>query len=312
MPHIDVDACTRRGIVVCTGARVAVRARRAHAGADPRVRPAASSTTPSRCGPGRWQTTIGRELHGTHARHRRLRDDRRARRRLRRGARDARARLGPRRRRSSARAADGYEAEPDLDALCARFGRASACTSSCRRRRVGIVTARASRADEAGRAARQHGPRRAGRAGRARGCARGRPARARGRSTCSTRSRPPATRSSRIAAVLATPHLGYVTWETYETLLRRRRSPRWTRSPPGAPIGVANPEALEAGARLRGEAAGRRCASAPRVGAGQTRPDAPPAVASTSRPIWATSSSSDANTASSRSRSHTSTTSRLP
>ena len=47
-------------------------------------------------------------------------------------------------------------------------------------------------------------------------------------------------------AVLATPHLGYVTWETYEAYFERR-SPRSIAFAAGAPIDVVNPAALVAG-----------------------------------------------------------------
>jgi len=63
MPHIDVDECTRRGIVVCSGSGSA------HAPAELTLALILAST---RCivadtvalRAGTWQTTIGRELHG--------------------------------------------------------------------------------------------------------------------------------------------------------------------------------------------------------------------------------------------------------
>ena len=53
-------------------------------------------------------------------------------------------------------------------------------------------------------------------------------------------------------AVLATPHLGYVTWETYESYFGEAFA-QVNAFAAGAPVGVVNPEALEAGA---GPAAG--------------------------------------------------------
>ena len=53
--------------------------------------------------------------------------------------------------------------------------------------------------------------------------------------------------------VLATPHLGYVTWETYESYFAQAFA-QLDAFAAGAPIGVVNPEALEATALLRGEA----------------------------------------------------------
>ena len=47
--------------------------------------------------------------------------------------------------------------------------------------------------------------------------------------------------------MLATPHLGYVTWETYETYFGQAFA-QVVAFAEGSPIDVANPEALEAGA----------------------------------------------------------------
>jgi D-3-phosphoglycerate dehydrogenase len=52
---------------------------------------------------------------------------------------------------------------------------------------------------------------------------------------------------------LATPHLGYVTWETYETYFREAFA-QVAAFAAGAPIGVANPEALSAGSGAAGGA----------------------------------------------------------
>ena len=242
MPHIDLDACTRRGIVVCAGSgspyapaeltlalilaatrlhrRRRRRAPRRHLADDDR--PRAARTRP---------------------RDRGLRLDRRARRRLRTRARDAGARLGTRgvaragprgRARARARPRGPLRAAPT----------SSASISSCRRRRAGIITARhlgLMKPD-----ALFVNTARAGtdRAGCPRRRARRRPARERGdrrvrRGAGHSRPTRPAT-----PRVLATPHLGYVTWETYESVLRpgvragrrvrggrarRRRQPRGAR-----------------------------------------------------------------------------------
>ena len=71
------------------------------------------------------------------------------------------------------------------------------------------------------------------------------------RSTSSTTSRRPATRWSRHPAVLATPHLGYVTWETYESYFAEAFA-QVDAFAAGTPVGVVNPEALEAGLQPRG------------------------------------------------------------
>ena len=54
-------------------------------------------------------------------------------------------------------------------------------------------------------------------------------------------------------AVLATPHLGYVTWDTYETYFRQAFA-QVVAFAEGAPIDVANPEALGADASGAGPA----------------------------------------------------------
>jgi D-3-phosphoglycerate dehydrogenase / 2-oxoglutarate reductase len=58
----------------------------------------------------------------------------------------------------------------------------------------------------------------------------------------------PATADPLVAndAVLATPHLGYVTWDTYEAHFSRAFA-QVAAFAAGAPIDVANPEALAAG-----------------------------------------------------------------
>ena len=52
--------------------------------------------------------------------------------------------------------------------------------------------------------------------------------------------------------VLATPHLGYVTWETYESYFAQAFA-QLDAFAAGAPVGVLNPEARETAALLRGD-----------------------------------------------------------
>ena len=195
--------------------------------------------------------------------------------------------------------ADGLEAEPDLEALCARSDVVSLHLKLSPETR-GIVTARhlalmrprALLVNTARAGLIERGALEAA-------LSAGRP----GRAAIDVFDDEPATGDPAVRnpAVLATPHLGYVTWETYESYFREAFA-QVNAFAAGAPIGVVNPEALSIAAgspapRGEGQASGGRTAAR---------------VASTSRPIWATSSSSEANTASSRSRSQTSTTSRLP
>ena len=303
MPHIDLEACTRRGIAVCTGSGspyapaeltlALILASTRCIVADAVAFRAGSAGRRRRPGAAR-----------PHARDRRLRQHRRARRRVRTGARHARARLGTR----------GVARAGHRRRVRGRAGSRRALRALGRRQRASQADAGdawdrdgpAPLVDEAGRALRQHGPGRAGRAGAlAAALAGGRP----GSAAVDVFDDEPATGDPLVAsaAVLATPHLGYVTWETYETLLPRGVRPGRTHSRPGRRSASSTPRCSRQRLEPR-RPLGR--ARSVRVGGG---PGARAArVASTSRPIWATSSSSEAKTPSSRSRSHTSTTSRLP
>ena len=169
-PHIDVEACTRRGILVCSRTRpgpAVVRDRRAHVGARDRRVPSHSP------GDGGAQ---GRQVAGLSdrdrparqdARHLRLRQDRRGRGRLRQGVRHERAGVGARE--LDRPGADGRRRRRGEQGRAVRgVGRGVAAPATDRRdprhrhrRRPG--------AHEADGAARQHEPGRADRAGRARG-----------------------------------------------------------------------------------------------------------------------------------------------
>ncbi len=248
-PHIDIEACTRHGIVVCTGSGSP------YAPAELTLALILAST---RClvddvialRSGTWQTTMGSELHGRTL-----------------GivgygtigalvARYGRA-LGMRvlawgRAGSLARAeADDCEAEPDLDALCTRSDIVSLHLKLSAETR-GLVTS-------------QHLARmkpdallvntaRAGlieRGALEAALVAGRP----GRAAIDVFDEEPAERDPllRQAAVLATPHLGYVTWETYERYFAQAFA-QVDAFASGAPIGVINPEALSAVADPAGEA----------------------------------------------------------
>jgi len=238
-PHIDIDACTRRGIAVCTGSGSP------NAPAELTLALILAST---RClvedavalRSGVWQTTVGRELHekvlgivgygsigalvarygtalGMHVL--------------------AWGRAG-----SLDRArADGHEAVADLDVICARSDVVSLHLKLSPETR-GIVTARelALMKPEAlfvntARA----GLVERGALDAALGA--GRP----GRAAIDVFDEEPAAADPLVQnpAALATPHLGYVTWETYESYFRQAFA-QVNAFVAGAPTGVVNPEAL--------------------------------------------------------------------
>jgi D-3-phosphoglycerate dehydrogenase / 2-oxoglutarate reductase len=239
IPHIDIEACTRRGIVVCTGSGSPFA---------PAELTLALILASARClvadvvalRAGAWQTTIGTELHG------------RALGIVGYGSIGAlvgkygRA-LGMQvlawgRVASLERAqADGCEAEPDLGALFVRSDVVSLHLKLSPETR-GIVTA-------------QHLARmkhdalliNTARAGLIEGgaleaaLAAGRP----GRAAIDVFDDEPATEDPLVqnAAVVATPHLGYVTWETYESYFGQAFA-QVDAFAAGAPVGVINPEVL--------------------------------------------------------------------
>ena len=248
-PHIDLEACTRRAIVVCTGSGSPYA---------PAELTLALILASARClvddvvalRSGTWQTTMGPELHGRTL-----------------GivgygtigalvGRYGRA-LGMHvlawgRAGSFERAqADGCEPEPDLDVLCARSDIVSLHLKLSAETR-GIVTA--------GHLARMKHDAllvNTARAGLIEGgalgaaLAAGRP----GRAAIDVFDEEPATGDPlvRQAAVLATPHLGYVTWETYESYFGQAFA-QVDAFAAGVPVGVANPEVLVAVADLSSEA----------------------------------------------------------
>jgi D-3-phosphoglycerate dehydrogenase len=249
MPHVDVEACTRRGIVVCNG------------GGSPYA-PAeltlALMLGSARClvtdavalRAGSWQTTVGRELHGrvlgivgygaigalVAGYGRALGMDVLA---WGRAASLQRA------------AADGYEAEPDLDALCARSDVLSLHLNLSAETR-GILdgrhlalmkpdallvnTARAGLIEPGALAAALDA---------------GRP----GNAAVDVFDEEPALDDPLVAhgGVLATPHLGYVTWETYESYFGQAFA-QVNAFAAGAPTGVVNPEVLESAGSSSGPA----------------------------------------------------------
>ena len=238
-PHIDIDACTRRGIAVCTGSGSP------NAPAELTLALILAST---RClvedavalRSGVWQTTVGRELHekvlgivgygsigalvaryGTALGMRVL----------------AWGRAG-----SLDRArADGHEAVADLDVICARSDVVSLHLKLSPETR-GIVTARelALMKPEAlfvntARA----GLVERGALDAALGA--GRPRRA----AIDVFDAEPAAADPLVQnpAALTTPHLGYGTWETYESYFGQAFA-QVSAFAAGAPTGVVNPEAL--------------------------------------------------------------------
>jgi D-3-phosphoglycerate dehydrogenase len=248
-PHIDIEACTRRGIVVCTGSGSPYA---------PAELTLALILASARClvadvvalRTGAWQTTIGTELHGRTlgivgygtigalvGRY---------------GSALGMQVLAWGRVASLERAqADGCEAEPDLGVLCARSDVVSLHLKLSPETR-GIVTAQ-------NLAQMKHDALlvNTARAGLIEGgaleaaLAAGRP----GRAAIDVFDDEPATGDPVVQnpAVLATPHLGYVTWETYESYFGQAFA-QVNAFAAGTPIGVANPQVLPAAADLASEA----------------------------------------------------------
>ncbi len=242
IPHIDLEACTKRGIVVCTGSGSA------YAPAELTLALILAST---RClvddvvalRSGAWQTTVGSELYGGTlgiVGYGAI------------GALVARygTALGMRvlawgRAGSLERArADGCEPEPNLDSLFARSDIVSLHAKLSPETR-GLVTAQ-----HLGRMRPEALLVNTARAGLiATGAleaalAIGRP----GRAAIDVFAEEPATSDPLVTnpAVLATPHLGYVTWETYESYFREAFA-QVDAFAAGAPVGVVNPEVLVGG-----------------------------------------------------------------
>jgi D-3-phosphoglycerate dehydrogenase len=240
-PHIDIEACTRRGVAVCTGSGSPYA---------PAELTLALMLTSARClvedavalRSGVWQTTIGRELHGKVlgivgyggigalvARY---------------GAALGMHVLAWGRAGSLERArADGHEAEADLDALCARSDVVSLHLKLSPETR-GLMSARhlalmkpdALLVNTARAGLLERGALDAA-------LAAGRP----GSAAVDVFDEEPATDDPlvRNPAALATPHLGYVTWETYESYFEQAFA-QVNAFAAGAPTGVVNPEALTA------------------------------------------------------------------
>jgi D-3-phosphoglycerate dehydrogenase len=241
MPHIDLAACTERGIVVCNGggspyAPAELTLALILASSRGIVEDAVALRA------GAWQTTVGIELNGKtlgivgygaigalvarygHALGMHV---------------VAWGRAG-----SLARAeADGHAAEPDLDALFARSDVVSLQLKLSSETR-GIVTRRrlaAMRPDALLVNTARAGLIEPGALDAA--LSAGRP----GRAAVDVFDDEPATGDPllRHPSVLATPHLGYVTWETYESYFAEAFS-QLDAFAAGAPIGVVNPEAVTA------------------------------------------------------------------
>jgi D-3-phosphoglycerate dehydrogenase len=241
MPHIDLAACTERGIVVCNGggspyAPAELTLALILASSRGIVEDAVALRA------GAWQTTVGVELNGKTL-----------------GivgygaigalvARYGRA-LGMHvvawgREGSLARTeADGHEPEPDLEALFARSDVVSLQLKLSPETR-GIVTRRhlaAMKPDALLVNTARGGLIEPGALGEALDA--GRP----GRAAIDVFDDEPATGDPllRRPSVLATPHLGYVTWETYESYFAEAFS-QLDAFAAGKPVGVVNPEALRA------------------------------------------------------------------
>jgi D-3-phosphoglycerate dehydrogenase len=250
MPHVDLHACTGRGIVVCNGggspyAPAELTLALILASARCLVADAVALRTST------WQTTVGRELHGRVLGIAGF------------GAIGAlvagygRA-LGMEvllwgRAGSLHRAIEsGYDTEPDLDALCARSDvlslhlKLSAETRGILDgRRLALMkpdallvnTARAGLIEPGALAAALDA---------------GRP----GSAAVDVFDEEPALDDPLVghSGVLATPHLGYVTWETYESYFGQAFA-QVNAFAAGAPTGVVNPEVLEGAGSSSGPAA---------------------------------------------------------
>jgi D-3-phosphoglycerate dehydrogenase / 2-oxoglutarate reductase len=239
MPHIDVDECTRRGILVCTGggsARAPAELTLALILAASRHIVADAVALRS----GTWQTTIGRELHGKTvgivgygtigALVGRYCD-----------AIGMKILAWGRSASLERAAADGVEPEPDLDALLGRSDIVSVhlkLTPETRgilgEHQLGQMKQDALFVNTARAALVEPGA-------LARGLAEGRP----GAAAVDVFDEEPALSDPLLGndSVLATPHLGYVTWETYELYFREAFAQVLAYAA-GSPTGVANPEAL--------------------------------------------------------------------
>jgi D-3-phosphoglycerate dehydrogenase / 2-oxoglutarate reductase len=240
LPHVDVDACTRRGVVVCNG------------GGSPYA-PAELTlalmlgatrhlvTDAVALREGAWQTTVGRELHGRalgivgygsigalvagYGRALGMEVI-------------AWGRAG-----SLARAReDGHTPEPDLDALLGRADVVSLhlkLSPETRRiidgRRLALMQPDALLVNTARAGLIEPGA-------LAEALSTGRP----GGAAIDVFDEEPALGDPLVAhpAVLATPHLGYVTWETYEAYFGEAFA-QVNAFAAGTPFGVVNPEVLE-------------------------------------------------------------------
>ena len=239
IPHIDLEACTKRGIVVCNGGGSP------YAPAELTLalilassRGIVEDVVALRAGA--WQTTVGVELNGKTlgvvgygaigalvARY---------------GQALGMHVLAWGRAGSLARAdADGHEPEPDLDALFARSDVVSLQLKLAPETR-GIVTQRhlaAMKSDALLVNTARAGLIEPGALEAA--LSAGRP----GRAAIDVFDDEPAADDPilRHPSLLATPHLGYVTWETYESYFTEAFA-QLDAFTAGAPIGVVNPEAI--------------------------------------------------------------------
>lgn len=238
LPHIDLAACTERGIVVCNGGGSA------HAPAELTLalilassRGIVEDAVALRAGS--WQTTVGFELNGKTlgivgygaigalvARY---------------GQALGMHVLAWGRKASLARTrADGHEPEPGLEAIFARSDVVSLQLKLTPETR-GIVTSRhlaTMKPDALLVNTARAGLIEPGALDAA--LSAGRP----GRAAIDVFDDEPALEDPilRHASVLATPHLGYVTWETYESYFAEAFA-QLDAFAAGAPIGVVNPEA---------------------------------------------------------------------
>ena len=239
MPHIDLTACTERGIVVCNGggspyAPAELTLALILASSRGLVEDVVALRS------GTWQTTVGVELNGKtlgivgygkigelvarygHALGMQV---------LAWGREGSRARAQ----------ADGYEPEPDLEALFARSDVVSLQLKLTPETR-GIVKPRhlaAMKSDALLVNTARAGLIEPGALEAALDA--GRP----GRAAIDVFDYEPATADPILqhASILATPHLGYVTWETYEIYFAEAFA-QLDAFAAGAPIGVVNPEAM--------------------------------------------------------------------
>ena len=245
-PHIDIDACTRLGVIVSSSQHPGTPSY-ATAELTWGLILAAMRQIPQQMAALKAGQLADRRRHDAarqDARHLRLRPHRQRGRRLRPGVRHEGAGLGARRRSRPARA-DGYATAPSKAGVLRGVRRHLAAHAAGRRDARHRHRGRPG-AHEADGAAGQYQPRAADRARRAGRCACAPDGPAWPRSTSTRRSRCsiPRIRCSTMENVVCTPHIGYVTRDEYEMQFTDIFD-QIIAYAAGTPINVVNPDVLK-------------------------------------------------------------------